>query len=276
MLAEHVARHADLTVACTEVPREAATDLGVVTVNDEGRILEFHEKPKDPAAIPGDPEHALASMGIYVFSGECMDEQLKRDALMAESSHDFGRDLLPFMVPGHRVMAHRFTESCVHAAGTQEAYWRDVGTLDAYWKANLDLTAALPALDLYDTEWPIWTYQKLRPAAKFLSDEGDRRGVVSDSLVAAGCVVLGSTLRRSLLFRDVRVDSQALVEDSVVLPGAEIGPGCRIRKAIIDADCRVPERTVVGEDPSSDAERFHRTDTGVTVVSPDMLMGLAP
>ncbi len=275
VLADHVARHADMTVACTEVPREEASDFGVVTVDMEGRILEFQEKSKAPAAIPGDSQHALVNMGVYVFSGEYMHEQLKRDALMAESSHDFGKDLLPFMVPRHRVMAHRFTESCVRTAGKQEAYWRDVGSLDAYWKANLDLIAITPALDLYDTEWPIWTYQRQRPAAKFLFDEEDRRGMAIDSVVAAGCVVHGATVRRCLLFSDVRVNSDALVEDSVVLPGAEIGRRCRIRNAIIDANCCVPEGTVVGEDSSRDAKMFHRTDSGVTLVSASMVKGIA-
>ncbi|HAK96328.1 MAG TPA: glucose-1-phosphate adenylyltransferase [Planctomycetes bacterium] len=273
MLAEHVARRADLTVACTEVPREEAASFGVIAADGEGRILDFQEKPEDPAAVPGDPHHAFVSMGVYVFSGECMHEQLKRDALMAESSHDFGRDVLPFMVPRHRVMAHRFDESCVRGPGTREAYWRDVGTLDAYWKANLDLTSVTPALDLYDTEWPIWTYEPQRPAAKFLFDEGNRRGTATNSVVAAGCVVSGATVRRCLLFRDVRVNSYALVEDSVVLPGAEIGRSCRIKKAIIGADCRVPEGTVVGEDPARDAKLFHRTDSGVTVVSAAMATG---
>ncbi|MFC1525953.1 glucose-1-phosphate adenylyltransferase [Candidatus Latescibacterota bacterium] len=276
MLAEHAARRADLTVACTVVPREEAKDFGVVTVDGEGRILDFQEKPKAAAAIPGDPQHALVSMGVYVFSGECMDEQLKRDALTAESSHDFGRDLLPFMVSGHRVMAHRFAESCVRAADEQEAYWRDVGTLDAYWRANLDLTAATPALDLCDAEWPIWTCQQQPAAARFLSGEGDQAGTVINSLVAAGCVISGAAIRGSLLFRDVDVRPHALVEDSVVLPGAQIGEGCRIRRAIIDANCCLPERTVVGEDPPRDGRMFHRTDSGVTVVSADMLTGIAP
>ena len=275
MLAEHVARCADLTIACAEVPVQEATDFGVVTVDDEGRILDFQEKPRIPAAIPGDPEHALVSMGVYLFSGNCMDEQLKRDALMAESSHDFGRDLLPFMVSRHRVIAHRFADSCVRSAGAPEAYWQDVGTLDAYWKANINLTAVTPALDLYDDGWPISTYQPQRPAAKFLFDEDGRRGVATDSLVAAGCVISGGTVRRSVLFGDVRVHAGALVEDSVVLPDAQIGPGCRIRKAIVNASCRIAERTIIGEDPSGDARAFHRTDSGLTIVSLEMLARIA-
>ncbi len=274
MLAEHVARRADLTVACTEVPREEATEFGVVTADEEGRVSDFQEKPKDPAPIPGDPRHALASMGVYVFSGDCMDAQLKRDALMAESSHDFGRDVLPYMVPRSRVMVHRFAESCVRTGDAGEAYWRDVGTLDAYWKANLDLTTITPALDLYDTRWPIWTYPQRRPAAKFLFDDGDRRGMAVDSVVAEGCIVSGATVRRSLLFRDVRIEAHTLVEDSVVLPGAEIERCCCIRKAIVGTNCRVPEGTIVGEDPSRDARLFHRTDSGVTVVSAAMVAGL--
>ena len=275
MLSEHVARHADLTLACTEVPIGEATAFGVVSIDAKGRVLDFQEKPQVPAPIPGDPQHALVSMGVYLFSGDCMDEQLKRDAVVAESSHDFGRDLLPFMVSGHRVMAHRFPDSCVRPAGDTEAYWRDVGTLDAYWEANLDLTAVMPALDLYDDEWPIWTYQPQRPPAKFLFDEDHRRGMATDSLVAAGCVVSGATVRRSLLFRDVRVEAGALIEDSVVLPDAQIGSGCRIRKAIVDANCRIPEGIIIGEDPAGDASAFYRTDSGVTIVSPEMLERLS-
>jgi glucose-1-phosphate adenylyltransferase len=275
MLAEHCASGADVTVACTTVPRDEATEFGVVAIDGEGRIVDFQEKPEDPPAIPGDPKHALASMGIYVFSGECMDEHLKRDALVSESSHDFGRDVLPFMVARNYVMAHRFEESCVFPESTREAYWRDVGTLDAYWRANLDLTAAMPLIDLDDSEWPIWTYQQQNAAAKFVSEDGDRRGVVTNSLVAAGCVVSGATLLRCVLSWGVRVHCDAHVEDSVVLPGAEIGRGCRIKMAIVDANARVPDGTVVGEDASSDTRGFYRTDSGVTVICSDALARMA-
>lgn len=275
MLAEHVACRADLTLACIAMPRAEATAFGVVTVDGHDRVIQFEEKPGHPAAIPGDPQRALVSMGVYVFNRDCLHEQLKRDALVAESSHDFGKDLLPSMVRSHRVIAHRFSESCVRTADSQEVYWRDVGTLDAYWTANVDLVSAAPALDLHDGRWPIWTCQQQPAAVRFLAGEGGRPGTATDSLVASGCVVSGATVSRSLLFRGVRVGSHALVEDSVVLPGAEIGRNCRIRKAIVDAGCRIAAGTVVGDDPDLDARVHHRTDSGVTVVSAAATSGTA-
>ena len=267
MLAEHVGHRADVSVACIEVPIDQASQFGVVQVDPQGRVLDFQEKPRVPATIPGDPQHALVSMGVYVFSRDCIHAELERDALKAASSHDFGRDLLPSMVSGHKVMAHRFADSCVRGIQAAESYWRDVGTLDAYWQANIDLTAAAPAIDLSDAGWPIWTGQQQPVAAKFVAGDRGQQAVAIDSLVAAGCTVAGAKLRRSLLFQDVRVGSDAALEDTIVLPGAEIGRGCRIRRAIVDAGCRLPADTIVGEDPAVDALTYHRTTDGVTVVS---------
>lgn len=274
LLAEHIERGADVTVACIEVPRETATSFGVVQVDDSDRIMSFVEKPDDPPSIPGCPDRSLASMGIYLFNAALLREELQRDAVQAGSSHDFGKDLIPFLVPRLHVRAHRFGKSCVVNQGTREVYWRDVGTLDAYWEANLDLTRVTPALDLYEPTWPIWTSLRQRPAAKFVFDDDGRRGMAVDSLVSVGCIVSGASVRRSLLFTDVRVGSYSLVEDSVVLTGSVVGRHCRIRRAIVESNCRLPEGLVVGEDPDEDARRFHRTDRGVTLITTSMLESL--
>jgi len=275
MLAEHVARRADLTVACTEVPREEAASFGVVTVDAEGRVLDFQEKPKAPAAIPGDPQHAFVSMGVYVFSGDCMHEQLRRDAVAAESSHDFGRDVLPFMVHRHRVMAHRFSESCVRAPGAQEAYWRDVGTLDAYWEANIDLTDVVPELDIFDADWPIWTYSALTPPAKFVHDVEGRRGIGVSSLISGGCIVSGASIRRSLLFTGAHIHSYADISNAVILPHVDVARGARLKNVIIDAGVKIPAGLVVGEDPAADTKRFRRTDAGICLITQPMIDRLA-
>ncbi|MGB0749377.1 MAG: glucose-1-phosphate adenylyltransferase [Magnetospiraceae bacterium] len=274
MLHEHVKRGADVTVACVEVPKEEAKGFGVVKVDDQDMITGFVEKPADPPTIPGNKNVSFASMGIYIFNMEFLNTHLERDALVEESSRDFGKDLLPFLVGKCRLYAHRFKDSCVATKKGSEPYWRDVGTIDAYWEANMDLTRVTPALDLYDDHWPIWTYQEQRPSAKFVFDNDERRGVAVDSLVSAGCVVSGGTVRRSLLFNNVRVNSYTLVEDSVILPNVDIGRNTRLRKCIIDQDCKVPEGLVIGEDPVLDARRFERTEKGITLVSQAMLARL--
>jgi len=271
MLAQHIERGAEVTVACVEVPVEDAKGFGVVGVNDEDAIISFLEKPDDPPFVPNRPDRAFASMGIYIFNAGFLFDQLRRDAGAEESTHDFGRDMLPFLVGRCRLYAHRFSDSCVMTESSTEPYWRDVGTVDTYWKANVDLTTVTPALDLYDQNWPIWTYQQQRPAAKFVFDDEDRRGMAVDSVVSAGCVVSGSVVRRSLLFNNVRVNSFCVIEDTVVLPNTEIGRNAVIKMALIDGGCRIPEGMTIGEDKILDAERFHVTEGGVVLVTKAML-----
>ncbi len=269
MLADHVAQGADLTVACIEVPLGQAHEFGVMQVDAQRRVRGFREKPDCPDPLPGCPDRALASMGIYVFDARVLVEELLRDARDAQSSHDFGRDLIPSMLERRRVFAHRFEDSCVTRTGTP--YWRDVGTVDAYWEANLDLTHVVPELDLYDDRWPILSLQRQLPPAKFVFDDEGRRGMAVDSLVSSGCIVSGGTVRRSVLFSKVRVGEGSLVEDSVVLPAAVIGRDTVVRRAVIDKRCVVPDGLCVGVDPEADRQRFHVTERGVVLVTPEML-----
>lgn len=275
MLAHHIESGADVTVGCVEVPRAEATAFGVVGVDDTDRIISFLEKPADPPAIPDDPQRAFASMGIYVFSYDFLVEELTRDADDTGSARDFGKDILPHLVAvGARLQAHRFSASSISSPGQSEPYWRDVGTVDAYWAANIDLTSVTPDLDLYDSRWPIWTYQVQRPSAKFVFDNDERRGMAVDSVVSAGCVVSGSSVRRSLLSNNVRVNSYSTVTDTVVLPDCDIGRHSRITRAVLGAGCQIPEGLVVGEDAQADARRFHRTEGGITLVTQPMLDAL--
>ncbi len=274
MLAQHLDRGAQVTVACVEVPKAAATQFGVVDVDTEDRIIGFLEKPADPPTIPDLPGRSFASMGIYIFNASLLLDQLERDAGEDSSSHDFGKDLIPYLVDNSKVYAHRFRDSCILNEASEEPYWRDVGTLDAYWEANIDLTTVTPSLDLYEEDWPIWTYQAQRPAAKFVFDDEKRRGMAVDSLVSAGCIISGGVIRRSLLFTGVRVNSYCLVEDSVILTNSTIGRKARLRKVLVDRDCVIPEGLVVGEDPALDAKRFYRTEGGVTLITPGMLAAL--
>ena len=268
MLAQHIARGADVTVACVEVPREQAHAFGVVAVDEHDTITGFQEKPADPPAIPGQPDSSFASMGIYIFSTDFLLQHLREDASNTDSSHDFGKDLIPKFVDGEAtVVAHRFGDSCIGPENAVEPYWRDVGTVDAYWAANLDLTSVTPALDLYDPDWPVWTYQVQRPSAKFVFDQDTRRGTAVDSLVSAGCIVSGSTVRRSLLFSNVRVNSYSTVEDSVILPNCDIGRHSLLKKVIVDENVRIPEGFVVGLNAREDMKHFHVSENGVTLVT---------
>jgi len=270
MLAYHVAKSADLTVGCIEVPIDDARAFGVMSVDADERIVAFHEKPQSPTPMPGRPGVALASMGIYVFNTRFLYEQLIRDADEPRSSHDFGKDLIPHLVPRYRVYAHRFSDSCVASDGG-EPYWRDVGTLDAYWEANMELTRVTPALDLYDQVWPIWTHQEQLPPAKFVFDDDGRRGMATDTLVSGGDIISGAAVRRSLLFSNVRVDSTSLIEDSVILPDVKIGHGVELRKVIVDKRCVIPDGERIGLDPERDRERFVVTERGITLITPDRL-----
>jgi glucose-1-phosphate adenylyltransferase len=271
MLQMHYEKQADVTVGCIEVPREDATGFGVMAVDTTDRIVSFLEKPKDPPGMPDKPDKALASMGIYVFATQFLFDQLRRDANDPNSSRDFGKDIIPHLVKHGKAQAHRFTESCVRSGFEAEAYWRDVGTLDAYWQANIDLTDTVPALDLYDREWPIWTYGEVTPPAKFVHDLDGRRGQAVSSLVSGGCIVSGATLRHSLLFTGVHVHSFADVANTVVMPYVDIGRAARLRNVIVDRGVHIPEGLIVGEDPIADAERFRRTDQGVCLITQEML-----
>ncbi len=271
MLQQHVEQGADVTVGCIEVPRMDATGFGVMGVDDDDRIISFLEKPADPPGIPGDPDHALASMGIYVFDTRFLMDQLRRDAADANSGHDFGRDVIPYLVERGKAVAHRFASSCVRSSHEAEAYWRDVGTVDAYWEANVDLTDFVPGLDLYDRDWPIWTYGEIVPPAKFVHDEPGRRGQAVSSLVSGGCIVSGSSVHRSLLFTGVHTHSRAVIDAAVIMPYVTVGRSARLSNVVIDRGVRIPEGLVVGEDPEHDAARFRRTDRGVCLITQPMI-----
>ncbi|WP_159350208.1 glucose-1-phosphate adenylyltransferase [Roseomonas harenae] len=274
MLQRHVSSGAEVTVACIEVPRLEASAFGVMHVDESDRIISFLEKPADPPPIPGRPDVALASMGIYVFETRLLMEELRRDAANPESSRDFGKDIIPALVARGTAVAHRFEESCVRSGHEAESYWRDVGTLDAYWQANIDLTDVVPSLDIYDRDWPIWTYGEVTPPAKFVLDDEGRRGMAVDSLVAGGCIVSGSHVRRSLLFSNARVHSYGQVEGCVLLPGVEVGRHARLRKVVVDSGVILPEGLVVGEDPKEDARRFRRSAGGVCLITQPMIDAL--
>jgi glucose-1-phosphate adenylyltransferase len=271
MLEQHAEQKADVTVGCLEVPRMEATGFGVMHVDTTDRIIAFVEKPADPPPMPDRPNMALASMGIYVFRTDFLLDQLRRDEADSSSSRDFGKDIIPYLVKHGKAVAHRFTQSCVRSGAEREAYWRDVGTLDAYWEANIDLTAVIPALDLYDRDWPIWTYAEITPPAKFVHEDVGRRGEAISSLVSGGCIVSGAFLRQSLLFTGVHVHSYARVEQAVILPSADIGRGARLRNVIVEKGVRIPAGLVVGEDPEEDARRFRRTDRGICLITPPMI-----
>jgi glucose-1-phosphate adenylyltransferase len=275
MLQQHVNSGADVTIGCLEVPRMEATGFGVMAVDEHDRITAFVEKPKDPPAIPGNPDMALASMGIYVFETAKLAEWLRADAANPNSSRDFGKDIIPWLVSNGKAVAHRFTASCVRSEYETESYWRDVGTVDAYWEANIDLTETLPALDLYDNNWPIWTYSEVTPPAKFVHDLEGRRGSAVASLVSGGCIVSGAAIKRSMLSPNVRVNSFSSLEEAVVLPSVHIQRNVHLKKVVIDTSVVIPEGLVVGEDPELDAKRFRRTASGICLITQPMIDRLA-
>jgi glucose-1-phosphate adenylyltransferase len=270
MLACHAANAADMTVACIEVPLGEASAFGVMSVDELDRVVDFTEKPSEPQPMPGKPDRALASMGIYVFNAQFLYEQLIRDADERNSAHDFGKDIIPYLVSRYRVYAHRFADSCI-GKKDGEPYWRDVGTVDAYWEANMELAKITPDLNLYDVKWPIWTYQEQLPPAKFIFDDEDRRGMAVDSMVSGGCIISGATVRRSVLFSNVQVANFAQLEDAVVLPDVRIGANARLRRVVVDKGCIIPDGLEVGMDPVADAKRFHVTAKGITLITPEML-----
>ncbi|OAM53061.1 glucose-1-phosphate adenylyltransferase [Methylovorus sp. MM2] len=270
MLAAHVRNNADMTIACVNVPLNEAKEFGVVRVDEQDRIVDFKEKPESPDPIPGNPDQAFASMGIYVFNASFLYEQLIRDADAPRSAHDFGRDIIPYMIKKYRVYAHRFTESCV-GASNGNYYWRDVGTVDAYWEANMELTKVVPELNLYDSQWPIWTYQEQLPPAKFVFDNEERCGRATDSLVSGGCIISGAKISNSVLFSDVRINSYSTIEGAVLLPKVDIGRYVTLNRVVIDKGTRIPDGMEIGVDIEQDKKRFYVTDTGITLVTPDML-----
>ena len=274
MLADHVAKGRECTVGCIAVPRSEASAFGVMAVDDASIITEFMEKPADPPAMPGYPDMSLASMGIYIFNAKYLYRELERDMADPDSAHDFGKDIIPRAVRNGDAAAHPFSISAVPNGDNETPYWRDVGTIDAYWDANIDLTATDPMLNLYDKRWPIWTYQAQLPPAKFVHNQEDRRGMAIESVVSGGCIVSGKVFR-TVLFSSVRVHSHAAVNWSVLLPEVQIGRGARLTRAVIDRGCHIPDGMVIGEDAALDAQRFHRSENGITLVTMEMLAKLA-
>ncbi|MBT3070468.1 glucose-1-phosphate adenylyltransferase [Rhodomicrobium sp. Az07] len=271
MLQQHVDQRADVTVGCIEVPVGEASSFGVMHVDETDQIFSFVEKPADPPTMPGKPETSLASMGIYVFETQFLFDMLRRDAADPNSNHDFGKDLIPYIVKNGKAVAHSFERSCVRAETEAGAYWRDVGTVDAFWQANIDLTHVVPDLDIYDQEWPIWTYNEVTPPAKFVHDEDGRRGSAIASLVSGGCIVSGATIRNTLLSTGSRINSFSKVENAVILPYVQVARSCRLRNVVIDANVKIPEGLVVGEDPEEDALRFRRTERGICLITQPMI-----
>lgn len=270
MLRQHVEARADVTVGCLTVPRADATEFGVMATDAKGQITSFLEKPADPPGTIEDPNVSLASMGIYVFNWKFLRELLLKDRDDTDSTHDFGSDLIPEIVKNGKAMAHRFDESCVKDQGAP-SYWKDVGTVDAFWEANLDLTGFAPNLNLWDRSWPILTHAENVPPAKFIHDEGDRRGVAISSMVSGGCVISGTEIRNSLLFTQVHTNSWAVLDQAVVLPYVTVGRNARLRKVVIDKGVTIPEGLVVGEDPKIDQEFFRVTEKGTTLINQPMI-----
>jgi glucose-1-phosphate adenylyltransferase len=267
MLMQHVKSGADLTVACIEVPKEEASGFGVMSVRDDMQISSFTEKPENPESMPGKPDSSLASMGIYVFSTRFLYETLKEDAANSSSSHDFGKDIIPAKIKDSIAMAHSFTNE----ETGKPAYWRDVGTLQSYWKTNMELCEIEPELNLYDRNWPIWTYQTQHPPAKFIFDDEGRRGEAIDSLVSGGCIISGARVKRSVISFGTTIESYSLIKDCVILPKVQIGENCRITKTIIDKACVIPDGTVIGENIEEDRKKYHVSPEGIVLVTPKML-----
>ncbi len=274
MIQQHVDSKADITLGCLEVPRMEAVAFGVMHVDDQDTIINFVEKPADPPCVPGSPDVALASMGIYVFDTDFLIQALKEDAADPNSDHDFGKNIVPNIVKHGKAVAHRFSASCVRSDHEAEHYWRDVGTVDAYWDANIDLTDVVPALDLYDHDWPIWTHSEITAPAKFVHNEDGRRGMAIGSLVSGDCIVSGASVNKSLLFTGVKAHSFSSVDGAVILPYASVGRYARLTNVVIDRSVIIPEGLVIGEDPVLDAQRFRRTEKGICLVTQPMIDAL--
>lgn len=266
MLLYHVQHGADFTVGSIEVPVAEASSFGVMSVDADMRITHFTEKPANPDSIPGRPGTALVSTGIYIFSKDFLYQTLIEDAGKTHSSHDFGKDIIPAKIAESRAMAFPFRNR-----EGKPAYWRDVGNLHSYWKTNMELCSIEPELNLYNRDWPIWTYQPQYPPAKFIFDDEGRRGEAIDSLIAGGCILSGARVKRSVLFFATTVEQHSHIKDSVILPKVSIGKNCRITRAIIDKGTVIPDGTVIGEDAVEDAKRFYVSPEGITLVTPAML-----
>jgi len=274
MLLDHVEKGARCSVACIPVPVEEASALGVMAVDDNSKIIDFVEKPEHPPTMPGDETKSLASMGIYIFDADYLFKLLEEDDLDENSSHDFGKDIIPKVTQSGEAYAHSFTLSCVQSDPDAEPYWRDVGTLEAYWKANLDLASVTPELDMYDHEWPIRTYSESVPPAKFVQDRSGSHGMTLNSLVSGGCIISGSVVAQSVLFPRVRVNSFCNIDSSILLPDVVIGRSCRLRRCVVDRACIIPEGMVVGENAVEDARRFYRSEEGIVLITREMLKRL--
>ncbi|MCM2296406.1 glucose-1-phosphate adenylyltransferase [Rhodoferax sp.] len=274
MLKDHVARGAGCTVGCIEVPRAEASAFGVMAVDEARQITAFVEKPADPPPMPGNEAVSLASMGIYIFNADYLYRLLDEDLANPQSEHDFGKNVIPRAVADGRALAHPFGLSCISRVKGIAPYWRDVGTIDAFWSANLDLASTVPDLDIYDTDWPIWTYQRQLPPAKFVPDKDGNNGIHVNTVVSGGCIVSGSFVAHSVLFSEVRVHSDCHIDEAVVLPDVTIHRHCRLRKVVIDRGCEIPEGMVVGEDAVLDAQRFERSEGGVVLITREMLAQL--
>jgi glucose-1-phosphate adenylyltransferase len=274
MLKDHAERGLGCTVGCIEVPRSEASAFGVMAIDGDRKITEFLEKPANPPSMPGQPDVTLASMGIYVFDSAYLYELLEKDNANPDSSHDFGKDIIPMVVAQGRALAHPFGLSCVTRVQGGKAYWRDVGTIDAFWAANLDLASITPELDIYDTDWPIWTYQRQLPPAKFVLDLDGKHGMTVNTIVSGGCIVSGSRVSSSVLFSGVRVLSFCDINEAVLLPDVQVGQGCRLSRVVVDRGCVLPDGMVIGEDAIADAARFERTEGGVVLITREMLAKL--
>ena len=274
MLKDHVDSGMDCTVGCIEVPLQDARAFGVMAVDAARTIVDFAEKPAQPQSMPGNPDVALASMGIYIFNSQYLYRVLQEDLADPSSSHDFGKDVIPRVVQEGRAIAHPFSMSCVSSSQEAAPYWRDVGTIDAFWEANLDLASVTPALDIYDTNWPIWTNQRQLPPAKFVQDAQGMHGQAINTMVSGGCIVSGSVVSNSVLFSGVRVHSFCEIDQAVFLPEVTVGRGCRLRKVVVDRGCTLPDGLVVGHDEALDGARFERTENGVVLITQPMLDAL--
>ncbi len=274
MLLDHVKHGYGCTVGCIEVPKAEAFAFGVMGIDEKRNIVSFVEKPPNPPTMPNNPDVALASMGIYIFNADYLYRLLDEDLTNPESSHDFGKDIIPQTVREGQALAHPFSMSCVQQLTHGKPYWRDVGTVDAFWSANLDLASNMPELNLYDKDWPIWTFQEQLPPAKFVPDMNDVNGVTSNTIISGGCIVSGSNLSHTVLFSNVRIESFCTLDQAVILPNTQIGEGCSLKKVVVDRGCIIPAGTIVGEDAQLDAKRFYRSENGVVLITSSMLSNL--
>jgi len=271
MIAYHEQCEADITVGVVDVPVDRANEFGIMTTDENNRVVRFAEKPKNPEPIVGQEDLARASMGIYVITMDRLEKLLTDDAADQASQHDFGKNIIPPAIERLRVFAYPFHDVETRA----QNYWRDVGNVDAFYEANMELVALNPELNIYDHQWPIWTYQAQHPPAKFVLDEDGRRGMAIDSMVAGGCIISGALVTRSLLSSDVRIEEGSVILNSVLLPGVTVGRRCKILRCVLDENCVLPDDLQIGYDAATDQRHFHVTKGGVVLVTAEMLRSLA-